>query len=47
MSLPPEGPSDDQIRARQRSRSIALAIALVAFAVLMFAITIVRMGVRP
>ena len=37
-------PHSDEVRARQRSRSIAMAIALVAFAVLMFAITIARMG---
>jgi hypothetical protein len=39
-------PRDDEIRARQRSRSIVMAIALVAFAVLMFAITIVRMSIN-
>ena len=37
---------DDEVRARQRSRSIVTALALVAFAVLMFAITIARMGLH-
>jgi hypothetical protein len=32
------------VRARQRSRSIMMAIALLAFAVLMFFITIARMS---
>jgi hypothetical protein len=39
-------PLQDERRARQRGRSIALAIALVAFAILMFAITIARMGLK-
>jgi hypothetical protein len=39
-----DDPHSEEVRARQRSRSIATAIALVAFAVLMFAITIARMG---
>jgi hypothetical protein len=38
---------DDELRARQRGRSIAMAVALAAFAVLMFAITIARMGLKP
>jgi hypothetical protein len=37
---------DDEVRRRQRSRSIVMAIALVAFAILMFAITIARMGLK-
>ena len=39
-------PHDDEVRARQRSRSIFMAICLVAFAILMFAITIARMGMN-
>jgi hypothetical protein len=39
-------PLQDERRARQRSRSVILAIALVAFAILMFAITIARMGLK-
>jgi hypothetical protein len=39
-------PRNDEIRARQRSRSVAMAFALLAFAVLMFAITIARMGLK-
>lgn len=46
------GPGDDpareglegEARRRRRSRSIVMAWALVAFAVLMFAITVARMG---
>ena len=37
-------PLENERRARLRSRSIVLAWALVAFALLMFAITIARMG---
>jgi hypothetical protein len=44
MSTP--DPHRDEVRARQRSRSIVLAIALVGFAILMFAITIARMGLK-
>jgi hypothetical protein len=43
---PAEDPRREEVRARQRSRSIVLAIALLAFAILMFAITIVRMGLK-
>ena len=51
MTLPEDlhGPDDqhrDEMRARQRSRSIVMAIGLLAFAVLMFAITIARMGMQ-
>ena len=41
-----DDPVDDEVRARQRSRSIVMAIGLVAFAILMFAITIVRMSMN-
>ena len=37
-------PLNQERRARQRSRSIVLAWLLVAFAVLMFAITIAKMA---
>ena len=33
-----------EVRARQRSRSVAMALALLAFAVLMYFITIARMS---
>jgi hypothetical protein len=46
MTEPPVDPHSEEVRARQRSRSIAMAIALAAFAVLMFAITIARMGLK-
>jgi dolichol kinase len=39
-------PDRDERRARQRSRSILMAIGLVIFAILMFAITIARMGAQ-
>jgi len=43
---PPRDPHSEEVRARQRSRSIVMAIALLAFVVLMFAITIARMGLK-
>ncbi len=36
---------DDLVRARQRSRAKVTAILLVAFVVLMFAITIAKMAI--
>jgi hypothetical protein len=41
-----EDPHEEEVRARQRSRSIVMAIGLVAFAILMFAITIARMSIN-
>lgn len=38
-------PDDEQIRARQQSRARVMALALLAFVILMFAITIVKMSV--
>ena len=46
MTEPPVDPRSEEVRARQRSRSIVMAFALAAFAVLMFAITIARMGLK-
>ena len=43
----PGDPHRDEVRARQRSRSVIMAIGLVAFAILMFAITVARMGLNP
>jgi hypothetical protein len=37
---------DREIRSRQRSRSVMMAFGLLAFALLMFAITIARMGLK-
>ena len=42
MSVP--DPLTREVRRRQRSRAIMMAFALGAFAVLLFAITIVRIG---
>jgi len=39
-------PEDELIRRRQRERSRLLAILLGAFVVLMFAITIAKMGIN-
>ena len=44
---PQNDPHQEEVRARQRSRSIVMAICMVAFAVLMFAITITRMAMKP
>lgn len=43
----PNGSEPDLIRARQRSRSVVMAIALVVLAILMFAITIAKMAMKP
>ena len=37
-------PPEQEIRRRQRSRSMVMGLALGAFAILMFAITIAKMG---
>jgi hypothetical protein len=34
----------DEVRRRQRSRSIVMAVLLIGFAVLVFAISITKMG---
>ena len=39
-----EDPIEEEARRRRRSRAVVMAWALVAFAILMFAITIARMG---
>ncbi len=36
--------NDEEIRRRQRSRAIVMALALLAFVVLLYAITIARIG---
>lgn len=43
----PNRPEPDVVRARQRSRSVVMAIALVVLAILMFAITIAKMAMKP
>ena len=37
-------PSDEEIRRRQKSRAIVMALLLAAFVVLIYAITIAKMG---
>jgi hypothetical protein len=47
MSPGPARPAlshEDEIRRRQRSRATVTGLALAAFAILLFAITIVRIG---
>ena len=44
MSMTPE--EERELRARQKSRSVILALLLGFLAVLFFAITIVKMGMR-
>ena len=39
----PDG-HEDKIRARQKSRALVMALALAAFVVLLYLITIVRIG---
>jgi hypothetical protein len=44
---PSHGPPlsrQDEVRRRQRSRALVTALALAAFVILVYAITIVRMG---
>lgn len=43
--LPP-AQNDTEIRRRQRSRALVMALALGAFVILLYAITIVRMGMK-
>ena len=43
-AAPPALSQQDEIRRRQRSRAIMMGLALGAFAILLFAITIVRIG---
>ncbi|HEX8193559.1 MAG TPA: hypothetical protein VF552_11745 [Allosphingosinicella sp.] len=44
MTTPEELQHARDVRARQRSRSVVMAFALLAFAALMFFITIARMS---
>jgi hypothetical protein len=39
-------PREDEIRRRQRTRAIIMAVLLGAFAILVYAITIAKMGMR-
>ena len=39
-------PRDDEIRRRQRSRAVIMAVLLGAFVVLVYAITIAKMGLH-
>jgi hypothetical protein len=39
-------PSDEEIRRRQKSRAIVMALLLAAFVVLVYAITIAKMGLN-
>jgi len=44
MNQLPDPGLDKKIRARQQGRAIVMALALFAFVILLFAITITRMG---
>ena len=39
-------PEEQEIRRRQKSRAIIMGVLLAAFAVLVYAITIAKMGLR-
>jgi hypothetical protein len=41
---PPFDPRQDEIRRRQRSRAVAMGLALGAFVILLYLITIARIG---
>jgi hypothetical protein len=40
-------PDEAEIRRRQRSRAIIMGVLLAAFVILVYAITIAKMGARP
>jgi hypothetical protein len=40
-------PREDEIRRRQRTRAVIMAVLLGAFVVLVYAITIAKMGAQP
>ena len=42
-----EDPVTQEVRRRQRSRALVMALALAAFVVLLYFITIVRIGAQP
>ena len=42
----PDDPVTDEIRRRQRSRALVMALLLGAFVVLLYLITIVRIGAQ-
>ncbi len=44
--MTPEDPVEQEIRRRQRSRALVMALALGAFVVLLYLITIVRVGAQ-
>jgi hypothetical protein len=39
-------PRDEEVRRRQRSRALVIGLLLAGFAVLIYAITIAKMGLR-
>jgi hypothetical protein len=45
--LDPNPVERDVVRARQRGRSVAMAIGLAVLVILMFAITIAKMALKP
>jgi accessory gene regulator protein AgrB len=40
-------PRDDEIRRRQKTRAVIMALLLGAFVILIYAITIAKMGMQP
>jgi hypothetical protein len=40
-------PREDEIRRRQRTRALIMAVLLGAFVVLVYAITIAKLGLQP
>ena len=44
--MSPQAPDEREIRRRQKSRALILALLLGAFVILIYAITIAKMGLR-
>ena len=46
MKIEPQRPTDAEIRKRQRSRAVVMGLALAAVAVLLYAVTVARIGLQ-
>ena len=46
MNAEDPGPSDEEIRRRQKSRAIVMGVLLALFVILVYAITIAKMSIN-